>query len=217
MTKTLHPIPRLARGALLGVALLLPGVAAAGAGAVVQAVESKYATVSGMKAKFTQTVKSAIYGDETQQGEVTLKRPAKMRWTFSGDGKQFVTDGETMWIYNAPDNQVIRYDDVSAQAGSAQTLLTSLDRIGELFVISELPDDQGHTLELQPRKGDAQFKRVELHLDDKLVVEKVVITDPFDTVTELVFDQVTLDPKVSDDLFEFQVPAGAEVIDAGSP
>lgn len=201
----------------LGAALVMPAAAWAGAEAVVEAVESKYASISGMKAQFTQTVKSPLYGDESQKGEVTLKRPSKMRWMFSGDGKQFVTDGKTMWIYNAPDNQVIRYNDVASQAGSAQTLLTSLDKIGDLFVISELPDDLGHTLKLQPKEGDAQFKQVELHLSSELVVEKVVITDPFDTVTELVFNQVTLDPKVSDDLFVFQVPAGAEVIDAGSP
>lgn len=194
-----------------------PAVAHASAEAVVKAVESKYATVTGMKAQFTQTVKSALYGDETQKGEVTLKRPAKMRWSFSGDGKQFVTDGETMWIYNAPDKQVIRYEDVSAQAGSAQSLLTSLDRIGELFTITDRPDDVGHTLLLQPKTADAQFKQVELHLDPQLIVEKVVITDSFDTVTELVFSQVTLDPAVSDDLFVFKVPPGVEVIESGSP
>jgi len=222
-------LTRTIRTILLGVALSIPTLATAAPGAappaessaavpaVVKKVEAKYAGVKGMKARFTQTVRNPAYGDEVQKGEVTLARPAKMHWNFSGDGKQFVTDGKTMWIYNPGHKQVIKYADVSAQAGSAQSLLVSLDRIGELFTVTERPDDAGHTLQLVPRAGDAQYKNVVLHLTPELTVEKVVITDNFDTVTELVFHDITLDPKVPDDLFVFRVPKGVEVIDAGSP
>lgn len=220
---------RTLRNLLLGAALSLPVVATAapeapvpsesGAAvpAVVKKIESKYADVKAMKARFTQTVRNPAYGDEVQKGEVTLERPAKMHWSFAGDGKQFVTDGRTMWIYNPGHKQVIRYKDVSNPAGSAQSLLTSLDRIGQLFSVTERPDDSGHTLVLVPREADAQYKNVVLHLSGELMVEKVVITDNFDTVTELVFHDIRLDPKVPADQFVFSVPKGVEVIDAGSP
>lgn len=218
---------RMLRQIFLAAALSLPAVVAhaapeqattqAAVPAVVKQIESKYADVKGMKARFTQTVKNPAYGDEVQKGEVTLERPSKMHWNFAGDGKQFVTDGKTMWIYNPSHKQVIRYKDVSSQAGSAQSLLTSLDRIGTLFQITERPNDSGHTLQLVPRDGNAQYKHVLLHLTSALTVEKVVITDNFGTVTELVFHDITLDPKVPDELFVFSVPKGVEVIDAGSP
>jgi outer membrane lipoprotein carrier protein len=207
-------VPRLIAAAL---SLAWVSQARADVGAVVDAVEKKYEGVSGLQADFTQTVKSAIYGDDTQSGKVTLKRPGKMRWDFAGDGKQFVTDGRFMWIYNAADKQVIRYPNAGEQAGSAQSLLTSLDRIGDLFAISELPDTAGHTLLLAPKTADAQFQDVQLHLDSSLVLEKVVITDTFGTITEIAFHQVTLDRPAPDDLFVFQVPPGVELIDAGSP
>lgn len=230
MTRTLRnlllgaalSVPLLATASPATAAPVAPAATEAGATgaqvpAVVKKIEGKYADVKAMKARFTQTVKNPAYGDEVQKGEVTLERPAKMHWNFSGDGKQFVTDGRTMWIYNPGHKQVIRYKDVSSQAGSAQSLLTSLDRIGQLFSITERPDDSGHTLVLVPREADAQYKNVVLHLNGELTVEKVVITDNFDTVTELVFHDIRLDPKVPADQFVFSVPKGVEVIDAGSP
>lgn len=183
-------------------------------GVIVGAVEAKYADVNTLTAAFTQTTKSELYGADEQVGTVALQRPASMRWNFEGDGRQFVTDGKTMWIYNAADNQVMRYDDVSKSAASADSLLQSLDRISELFEITVLADTAtSKRLSLKPKGKEAeQVKRIELGLTGDLTLQDVTIVDAFDTTTALSFREVKLDAKVPESTFQFEVPKGAEVI-----
>jgi outer membrane lipoprotein carrier protein len=180
---------------------------------VIAAVESKYAGVTAMSGSFVQTTHSEMFGDETQSGSVLLKRPKMMFWDF-GD-KQFVTDGKTMWVYTQADNQVIRYDDIATGSSSADQLLTSLDQIDDLFLITTLPDDVGHSFDLAPKKQGGQVKTVHLEMSADLVVEKVVIVDALDNRTELQFTDMKLNVDVPDAKFTFVPPAGAEVISTG--
>ena len=187
--------------------------ASADAAAIVKQVEAKYAAVETMHASFVQTTKSELFGDEKQAGTVVIKRPTKMRWIFPDAGKQFITDGSTMWVYTEPDKQVIRFDDVAQQADAAQSLLQSLDKLDELFhVEAASPAIEGkHAFVLKPR-AEGQVKKIDLVLTTDLLVEHVVITDSFDSVTEMDFSDVKLGQDAPDALFGFVVPEGVEVI-----
>ncbi|MCB9662657.1 MAG: outer-membrane lipoprotein carrier protein LolA [Alphaproteobacteria bacterium] len=69
----------------------------------------------------------------------------------------------------------------------------------------------GCVVELKP-KGDDNFKKVVIHLGGALGVERVVITDTFDNVTELDLKNVELNPAVDDKEFVFTPPTGVSVI-----
>lgn len=186
---------------------------------VVAGVQSKYADVEVIRADFVQLSKSALYGDEEQKGNLVLQRPRKMRWQFAV-GKQFVTDGDTMWIYNPQDKQVLRFRDFSATSSTADQLLQSLHKVGELFDIQLLPTavPGGHRLALTPKEeaARAQVKHVELQLDGDYMLKMLVITDAFDSITELTFNNVKLGGTVEAGTFRFVVPDGVEVIDSGA-
>lgn len=185
---------------------------------VVSAVEAKYKDVDALTARFVQTTKSQVFGDEVQSGDLKVKRPAMMRWSFEGDGgKEFVTDGATMWIHSKADNQVLKYEDVSSMKSQADSLLQSLDKIDELFVVQVVDDGDAavHTLALSPREGEAQFKHLQLVLDAEYLIRGVRMTDPFDNVTELEFSEVDLAAELSENAFSFTVPDGAQLVDAG--
>jgi len=186
--------------------------------AVIKAVEAKYKTVSVMKAAFVQTTHSEVFGDEKQQGEVTLKRPGMMRWDFrNGVDRQFVTDGTKMRIYNKTENQVIEYNDVSSSASAADSLLQSLDRMDELFDIEmPSPTDDGYVMILRPKETE-QLKKLKLVLEKDLVVRSVTITDAFDNITELAFSEMKFNVEAPDSIFKFIAPAGAEVISTSNP
>ncbi len=181
-------------------------------------VQAKYASVDVMKATFRQVSTSALYGGSEQTGTLTLQRPRKMRWDFAGDGKQFITDGETMWIYSPADKQVIRYADFGAgQAMAADSLLQSLDKLEELFEVELLASgDEGHRLGLSPRDeaSKAQVKEVVLTLAPDLTVRQVEITDAYDGVTTLSFTELTLGGTADPAAFQFEVPEGVDVVDA---
>ncbi len=183
--------------------------------AVIQAVEDKYKDIESIQADFVQTTHSEIFGDEVQSGNLVIKRPAKMRWDFTEAGKQFITDGETMWVYTKEDAQVIRFDNVAQQADAAQTLLASLDKLDEVFLVDMLEGEAGtHSFLLMPRKP-GQVKKIQLVLTTELMLKNVKITDAYDSITELSFTEVQVGVAVEDALFDFAVPEGVEIITAG--
>jgi outer membrane lipoprotein carrier protein len=176
-------------------------------------VEAKYSTVTSLRADFTQTNRSALFGDDVSSGEFLVARPAQMRWAF-GTEKLFVADGKKMWIYTAADNQVIEYDDISSTPASADSILTSLDKINEMFDVDLLTSTESeHKLSLKPHE-EAQFKLVQLKLDGELMIQQVIMTDTFDNVTELDFKNVELNVKTDASMFTFEAPAGVDVIKA---
>ncbi|MBW1876934.1 MAG: outer membrane lipoprotein carrier protein LolA [Deltaproteobacteria bacterium] len=183
---------------------------------VVEALEAKYAAVEALKADFVQTTRSAVYGDDEQRGTLLVKRPAMMRWEFhGGEERHFVTDGKTMWVYTKSDQEVIRYDNVGGERSALDSLLSSLDQIDELFDVRLAEGTQDAiTLDLTPHEQE-QVKRARLVLTDALVIQHLTIVDPFDSVTDLAFSNVQLDPEIPDSAFVFEVPEGVEIIVGG--
>lgn len=181
---------------------------------LLDALSVKYKDLKALRADVTQTQRNPVFGDETVQARLLVKQPGKMRWAFgAGDqAKLFVTDGVKMWVYTAEDKQVIVYDDISGQRGATETMLTSLDKLEEKFLVNVVSSNAtGHVVQLEPKADDA-FKRVVIHLGAALGVDRVVITDTFDNVTELDLKNVELNPSVDDKEFVFTPPTGVSVI-----
>ncbi|MEQ1505357.1 MAG: outer membrane lipoprotein carrier protein LolA [Myxococcota bacterium] len=209
----------------VGSAKPAPALAAASTGSTAPAssdlldrIQAKYATVSVLRGTFVQKSGSALYGEDEQSGTVVLERPGKMRWEFA-DGRRYVSDGSTMWIYTPADKQVIRIKGFDAQAATADAVLQSLHQLKTLFDVTIVSTDPkaGHELSLLPKTADdAQFKKLVLKLDAALLIDVVQIVDLFDTVTTIDFRSVELGGAVAPDVFTFQVPDGVQVIDAGS-
>jgi outer membrane lipoprotein carrier protein len=186
---------------------------------ILSAVEGVYGGVEALQADFVQVSRSAALGDEQRQkGRVVVKRPRKMRWEFTApDKKLFLTDGATMWIWSPSDNQVIVYKDFSSNGSDVTGLLSDLNKLNELFTVELVADeggDRAYVLDLTPKgEGAGNFKQLRISFTKrKLLVERVLLTDQFDNVTDLTFTAVRLDAKVEEDSFVFQIPAGAEVI-----
>ena len=189
---------------------------------VIKGVEAAYKDVQTLRADFVQVTRSKAMGDETKQkGKVMLKRPRMMRWAFTQPaGKLFVTNGEKMWVWSEPENQVI----ISSGMGGGNTgmsqLLEDLNRLGDLFAVELLSDDKKNgtlLLGLKP-KQDAGFQSLRLRLAQKTyLVQSVVMVDAFGNEVDLRFNQVRTNVELSDSDFSFEVPKGAQVLNADGP
>lgn len=179
--------------------------------ALIEKVEARFREVESIQSRFTQIAKSDLFGDEKTTGDLLVARPAKLRWAFD-DGKRFISDGQTMWIYSPEEKQAMAIDDVAGSAGGADSLLTSLDKLGEMFAIEVLASGaEGHALQLFPKEPGG-FKSVRLELTGDLLPTKVVMTDAFDNVTEISLHDVKLDVPTKAEQFTFTAPAGVEII-----
>jgi outer membrane lipoprotein carrier protein len=178
---------------------------------LISRIEARYKAVTTIKATVVQT-RSDAFGTETIAGDLMVKRPAKLRWQL-GD-KLFVSNGSKMWIYTKTDNQVIEYDDIASSRQSAESLLTSMDKLQQQFDVTVVSQgSSGYQLSLKPKSAD-NFKRAELWLDGSLNVLVVMIVDTFDNKTNLAFSKLQFNTSMDDAQFNFTAPAGATVVKA---
>lgn len=181
--------------------------------ALLDQIGAKYKPVEILRASFVQTTKSP-YGDDQVSGTVLLKRPGQMRWVFA-DGRQFVSDGQTLWIYTPAEKQVLKISGFDKQAATADLVLQSMHKLRELFDVQLLSSDaKGHTLLLSPKTGEeAQFQKLTLTLDAALMLDKVSIVDAFGTNTVLDFEGLSFGGESKPADFQFQVPPGVNVVE----
>ena len=200
----------------------LPASAEGDVDAVIKSVEAAYKDVQTLKADFVQVTRTKAMGDETRQrGKVRLKRPKKMRWLFTQPASQeFVTNGDTMWVWSAADNQVIVSKGAAGGGSGVSQLLDDLNRLGELFDV-ELLDSKGRPntilLGLKP-KTDAGFQSLKLRLMKKsFLVDEVVMIDAFGNEVQLTFNMVKTNTPIEDAEFNFAIPDGAQVLNTDGP
>jgi outer membrane lipoprotein carrier protein len=186
---------------------------------VIAGVKETYRAVNTIRADFLQVRTDPVTRQKDQQrGKLALKRPRKMRFDFTQPTQQsFVTDGRTLWIYDAAKKQVIEQADLGS-GSSMGVLLDDLGKLDELFTTT-LVDDKSpkttHTLHLVPKEAGL-FQSLELTVSrQKYLLQDLVLVDTMGTQTELHFSSVKLDVDVPDSEFVFVAPPGVSVIKAG--
>jgi hypothetical protein len=103
---------RLSYFAGLTALFLLPtievGGQAADVPALASAIQQRYERIRDFRADFTHTYAGGVLRRKTvEQGEVAIRKPGKMRWTYtSPERKVFVSDGVKLYSYVPADRQV---------------------------------------------------------------------------------------------------------------
>jgi outer membrane lipoprotein carrier protein len=186
--------------------------------ALIARIEARYQGIRSLSGAFVQTVKSGVYGDDTQSGSLLLERPNHMRWQVDGaDGRLFVADGAWLWMYSPSDGQVVKVPQVEG-AGGADVLLESLAHLTERFTHTFTPPPPGGTwhLVLVPRDPTNPYRQYEVGLSADLVLEELILVDEQGTVTRMEFRGVSLGTPAPAGSFSFTPPAGVEVVALGS-
>lgn len=184
---------------------------------LLSAITAHYRDAVALSARFTQVSRSPAFGAGPKQtGTILIARPRQLRVELQGaDASQLISDGQTLWIYSPANRQVVVTPDLSEQSSGLSDLLGSLGALQERFAITRLAGEAGlHRLSLAPKDGDtAQFKALILDIDaSTLELRRLEIVDAFDSVTEMRFSGVTLNPAVAADAFAFVPPEGVQVI-----
>ena len=187
---------------------------------VIDGVQKKYEQIDNFQAVFTQESEiKALNKTQLAEGEVWFKKPGKMRWNYNTPKKdQIVSDGKTLWFYDEEEQQVIEtpLNQVS-ETQSTTTLLSGLGKIKKLFDASFAePDNHSpngeYMVDLVP-KGDEEYNKVTISVDkNDMMVNKIFLHDPLGNLTTVKLADIKTNNGVSDSLFEFKTPEGAEVV-----
>ncbi|MEX2208791.1 MAG: outer membrane lipoprotein carrier protein LolA [Myxococcota bacterium] len=188
------------------------------AGRTLDAVQKRYDGVRDLRASFEQTSFSVALGAETvSRGTVTVERPGKMRWEYAApDGRVIVLDTDAIKIWN-PDEKQLQIAPLSAGNVSPTALgfLLGQGVLRETFdaELIAAPERAERGLRLRP-KSDGGFELLELWVDPKThELRESVVLDLFGNRTRLRLSELRENSGVAPSEFEFEAPAGAEVVD----
>jgi outer membrane lipoprotein carrier protein len=201
------------------VALLAAIVPAARAGDLEQALErlqQRYEATRTMTARFQQTVEApTLKGKLESHGTVAFEKPNHMRWDYEApDRQQIIGDGETLWIYQPDDKQVLRAP--LSEAFHSSTPVTFLSGLGHLtrdFIATlETSTADSWVLRLVPRQDSGiGTLRLVVRKPDAAVTE-ARITDPLGTTTTLALSDEKRNSPLDQALFRFTPPPGVDVV-----
>ncbi len=155
---------------------------------------------------------------EDSEGQFYLQRPGKFRWEYTLPYSQsIIADGERLWIYDKELEQVTVNSMQTALSNTPARLLSGDLVLDDEFSIEELGEINGiNWLALQPKQTDGQFAAIRMGFD-QAGLSIMAIADNFGQVTKISFSHAKRNQSIDSAQFNFEPPAGVDVIDATVP
>jgi outer membrane lipoprotein carrier protein len=181
------------------------------------ALERFLADVQSLTADFEeQTWSSDEQLLEASSGTLALKRPNRFRLHYVEPMEQLVvTDGRRLWMHDVDLSQatVTPLDDAAA---SSPAMLLSGDQAvrDEFDVVEEFVGDGLEWVRLAPRQRGSEFSAVLIGFRDG-ALERLELIDGFDQTLRIALVDVTVNPELDEDLFQFEAPEGVDVLGSG--
>ena len=160
----------------LGVSLAATGQTAPAASDVARQLQTHYNTVRDFVADFTQTYKSTIGRQTTQdRGRVRIKKPGRMWWDYKAQKVQVVADGSQVYTY-LPDDRKLYVAPLpkTDEASSAMMFLAGRGDLLRDFTPSLGANQPAGSwrLDLMPKTPQADFKTLTLIVNRATMVLK---------------------------------------------
>jgi len=175
--------------------------------------------VKSFSALFVQQTRNGL-GEVLQsiKGHMKVEKPGKLRWQTEGVYEQLVvSNGESLWIYDA-DLEQVSIKDMNNRLAETPALLLGGDvgAIDDDFIVSQQHSDSQLIFILQPKDTSQLFDSLELSfnkLAQPQVLQQMIIRDASGQLTEIQFTDAINNPKLDAKLFTFDIPADIDVID----
>lgn len=181
-------------------------------------IQKKYETLTGFKADFKQQLKNAATGQvEERTGSIAYKRPNLVRWETDRPEKELLIVGkDAVWNY-VPSEKMASKSPLTA-VFSSKTMIRFISgqaRLDEEFHVEEQGTDAGLTkLALTPKQPEPSLVQGYIWVDPQSrLIKSVLLLDFYGNANRLGLDNLTLNPSLSDQLFEFAPPKGVQVQD----
>lgn len=187
---------------------------------VVESIQAFYESTLDFQASFSQVYKNKLYDEEKKStGKVYLKRPGKMRWEYKKPTeKLFVSDGKTLWVYEAEPNQVFKQDLASSDLPTAISFLMGEGDLEKDFTYKLVPNEKAKqkgmiVLELVPVVPSTQYKKLLFMVDDETFeVKRTIVIDQAGNTNSMRFEKVKTNQGIPDKKFDFKMPKGATLV-----
>ena len=186
------------------------------ADALARELQTRYQLIRDFSADFVQSYRAGVLKTQTREtGTVAVKKPGKMRWTYiKPERKEFVSDGNKIYIY-FPDDKQVTERDAADQASTPDLFLSGRGDIARDFTPAYVDSPVAGTigLKLVPRKSEPEYEYLVLALDPaKLQIRGLMTRDHQGGESTFTFTNMKENRGLSDKDFVFQRPRGVTVV-----
>jgi outer membrane lipoprotein carrier protein len=187
---------------------------------VVANIQAFYDQTNDFEADFTQVSRSRLSGNEQRQnGHVRFLKPGRMRWDYATpQGNLVVSDGSTLWAYEAAAHQAVQTNLQQSQLPSALSFLTGTGRLADDFTFRLLDDRAaqypgGYVLELRPITANPSFERIVFFVEGQhFQVARTVVIDAQGNTNRFDFVNPRVNTRPAQSVFQWSPPAGTQVV-----
>ncbi len=192
------------------------GLAGQDAGDVLKRLEKKYESVRDVKVSFRQVIRFGVTeAEQSFNGTLIMRKGNKYRIEL--EDQTIVTDSKSVWSYAKNNRQVIidKYREDPNSFSPDKVLVNVPEHyVATILGKEKLKDLATTILKLNPKdsKSNVQWMKIWVD-DDESLMRKVQVLDTSDNLTTYFIERVSLNSGVKDSVFQFDAPAGVEVID----
>ncbi len=202
---------------LLALFFSLNGLAAADVNKIIKKVQNTYDDMDNLTASFVQVETFKLTGTQTETaGKIYIKDGKKYR--FESEDQVVVTDGKSVWTYNNLSNQLL-IDNVRENSGALlpRDMLFKYPKNHYASLLREEKDGYRtiFVVRLDPKEDTSGFlSAVKLWIQDKTwLIQKIEAVDLNGNSSLYKITNIDNHTKLTDDLFTYSAPAGADVVD----
>lgn len=186
--------------------------------ALLKDVEAHYNQAKTLQVLFQEDYTAPGKARATDRGILMLRKPLRMLWDYSQPvGKLVVSDSKFLWVYTPNDNKVqqLKLQETNDMQAPLAFLLGKLDFSKEFKNLRAREEGTDTRIVCEPKTDNLPYSAVEFLVTRDGRIREVKVTDFNNAVLDFVFDQERLNPPLDPHLFQFQVPKGAELVQAG--
>ncbi len=200
--------------------LLLPvlGMLAANAWAAGDVLAQFLESTQTLRADFRQELRdTAGQVLEVSAGRLLISRPNRFVWLYKEPHEQLVlADGRRLWVYDKDLAQASVAQLDEALAATPAMLLSGERVVSDDFELrASFQRDGLDWVLLKPKRSSADFRSLALAFESG-ALRLMELQDNLDQVTWIEFSNMELNPALSDAEFQFEPPAGVDVIGEGA-
>jgi len=167
-----------------------------------------------LQGSFVQTLfdKSGKKQDESK-GTFVLQRPGKFFWKTETPAPQLlISNQKTIWLYD-PDLQTVNERPFSDDLKKTPVLLLSedVDKLRKNFTINRSLADKAEKFSITPKVTEGLFQELLLVFVDNQLTE-FSIRDSLGQLTHFALTNLKRNQAIDENLFNFVVPAGVDLI-----
>ena len=186
--------------------------------ALLKGVETRYNSAKTLQVLFHEDYTPPGRAKRSESGTLVLRKPLKMRWDYDQPkGKLFISDGKFLWLYTPEDNRAekMKLKETDDMRAPLAFLLGKLDFSKDFRNLQSKPEGPGTRLTAEPKTDNLPYSAVEFLVDPDHRIMVVRVTGYDHSITEFRLDEEKVNPPLDAKLFQFQVPKGAQLVEAG--